>query len=49
LPENEQHFYEAKVASARWFARIVLPKLAAERAIAQATDNAVMDPLEAAF
>jgi len=49
LPDDEQHFYEGKVASARWFTRTVLPKLASERAIAEATDNAVMDLPEAAF
>ncbi len=49
LTESEQRFYEGKVASARWFARTVLPKLAAERAIAEATDLAVMDLPEAAF
>ena len=40
LSASEQRFYEGKVASARWFARTVLPKLAAERAIAEATDLA---------
>jgi len=49
LTESEQRFYEGKVASARWFARTVLPKLAAERAIAEATDLAVMDLPEQAF
>jgi hypothetical protein len=49
LPAGEQAFYEGKVASARWFARTVLPRLAAERAIAEATDLAVMDLPEAAF
>jgi alkylation response protein AidB-like acyl-CoA dehydrogenase len=49
LSESEQRFYEGKVASARWFARTVLPKLAAERAIAEATDLAVMDLPEEAF
>src|SRR4051794_21127801 len=43
VPETEQHFYEGKVASARWFARTVLPKLAAERVIAENTDLAVME------
>ena len=38
LPAGEKAFYEGKVASARWFARTVLPKLSAERAIAEATD-----------
>ncbi len=49
LTPGEQKFYEGKVASARWFARTVLPKLAAEREIAEATDLAVMDLPEAAF
>jgi hypothetical protein len=49
LTRSEQRFYEGKVASARWFARTVLPKLAAERAIAEATDLAVMDLPEEAF
>jgi hypothetical protein len=48
-PASEQAFYEGKVASARWFARTVLPKLAAERAIAENTDLAIMDLDEAAF
>lgn len=42
-------FYEGKVAAARWFARQVLPKLAAERAIAEATDNELMALREEAF
>jgi hypothetical protein len=49
LSPDEKAFYEGKVASGRWFARTVLPKLAAERAIAEATDLAVMDLNEAAF
>ncbi|GAB3916613.1 acyl-CoA dehydrogenase [Microlunatus endophyticus] len=49
LPESEQRFYEGKVASARWFARIVLPKLAAERVIAEGTDLAAMELDEASF
>ncbi len=49
LPLAEKHFYEGKVASARWFARTVLTKISAERAIAEGTDNAVMDLAEAAF
>jgi alkylation response protein AidB-like acyl-CoA dehydrogenase len=49
LTAEEKSFYEGKVASGRWFARTVLPKLAAERAIAEATDLAVMDLPEAAF
>ncbi|HEY6689315.1 MAG TPA: acyl-CoA dehydrogenase [Propionibacteriaceae bacterium] len=49
LSPDEKAFYEGKAASGRWFARTVLPKLAAERAIAEATDLAVMDLDEAAF
>jgi hypothetical protein len=49
LPAEEKSFYDGKVASGRWFARTVLPKLAAERAIAEATDLALMDLPEAAF
>ncbi|MDN5760737.1 MAG: acyl-CoA dehydrogenase [Microlunatus sp.] len=49
LSAADQAFYEGKVASARWFARTVLPKLAAEAQIAEATDLAIMDLPEAAF
>ena len=49
LSPAEQHFYEGKVASARWFARTVLPKIAAEREIAEGTDLAIMDLPEEAF
>jgi alkylation response protein AidB-like acyl-CoA dehydrogenase len=46
---RDQRFYEGKVAAARFFARTVLPKLAAERQIAEATDNSLMDVPEDAF
>lgn len=49
LPQKERDFYTGKVAAAQFFARNVLPKLAAERAIAEATDNALMDVPESAF
>ena len=49
LIPSDKAFYEGKVASARWFARTVLPKIAAERQIAEATDLAIMDLPEAAF
>jgi len=49
LPEREKVFYQGKVAAARFFARQVLPRLSAERAIADATDNDLMDLDEAAF
>jgi alkylation response protein AidB-like acyl-CoA dehydrogenase len=47
LSEADKAFYEGKVATAQFFVRQVLPKLAAERAIAESTDNALMDlPIE---
>jgi alkylation response protein AidB-like acyl-CoA dehydrogenase len=49
LPDSERAFYTGKVAAARFFARTVLPKLAAERQIAEATDNDLMDLDESAF
>jgi alkylation response protein AidB-like acyl-CoA dehydrogenase len=49
LTQAEKAFYEGKVASARWFARTVLPRLAAERAIAETTDLGVMELSEDAF
>ena len=49
LSLSEQRFYEGKVASARWFARTVLPKLAAERQITEQTDLAAMELDEQAF
>jgi alkylation response protein AidB-like acyl-CoA dehydrogenase len=49
LSVEEQRFYEGKVASARWFVRTVLPKLASERVIAENTDLAPMELDEAAF
>ncbi len=46
---SDKAFYEGKVVAAQFFAHNVLPKLAAERAIAEATDLSVMDLPEAAF
>ncbi|MDQ3716391.1 MAG: acyl-CoA dehydrogenase C-terminal domain-containing protein, partial [Actinomycetota bacterium] len=43
------HFYEGKLAVARFFATQVLPTITAQRAICEATDNAIMDLDEAAF
>jgi hypothetical protein len=40
---KDRAFYDGKVAGAQWFARQVLPKLAAERAIADGTDLDVMN------
>jgi Acetyl-CoA dehydrogenase C-terminal like len=45
----DRAFYEGKVAAAQWFTRTVLPKVSAERAIAEATDLSVMQLDEAAF
>jgi alkylation response protein AidB-like acyl-CoA dehydrogenase len=42
-------FYTGKVAAARFFASTVLPELSARRAVAEATDLAVMELDEAAF
>jgi alkylation response protein AidB-like acyl-CoA dehydrogenase len=46
---RDRDFYEGKIAAASFFARTVLPKIAAERQIAEATDNALMDVPESAF
>ena len=45
----DRAFYEGKVAAARFFARNVLPPLAAQRAIAASVDNELMDLPDAAF
>ena len=49
LPPADKAFYEGKVASARWFARTVLPRLAAEAQITEHTDLAIMDLPEESF
>ncbi|QWC86205.1 acyl-CoA dehydrogenase [Nocardioidaceae bacterium] len=46
---SDQAFYEGKVAAAQFFARNVLPKIAAERAMAEAVDGSIMELDEAAF
>ncbi len=46
---KDKDFYEGKVAAAQFYARQVLPRLSAERAMAEATDNALMDVPESAF
>ncbi|HEY3686220.1 MAG TPA: acyl-CoA dehydrogenase [Streptosporangiaceae bacterium] len=49
-PSTADHpFYTGKVAAARFFAATVLPRLAGERAIAEATTLDVMDVPEEAF
>jgi alkylation response protein AidB-like acyl-CoA dehydrogenase len=46
---KDADFYTGKVAAASFYAKNVLPKIAAERAIAEATDNDLMEVPEAAF
>ena len=48
-PGKDKAFYEGKVAAAQFFAQYNLPKISAERAIAEATDLSVMDLDEASF
>src|SRR5213078_2441884 len=43
VSDKDKTFYEGKVAAAQFFAQNVLPKLTAERAIAEHTDLALMD------
>jgi alkylation response protein AidB-like acyl-CoA dehydrogenase len=45
----DRDFYEGKVAAARFYARQVLPRLTAERAIAEGTDDLLMQVPESAF
>jgi len=49
LKSGDQAFYEGKVAAAQFFAANVLPKLAAERVIAESVDLSLMDLSEDAF
>ena len=42
-------FYTGKIAAAKFFVHQVLPRLAAERAMAESTDLSLMDVPEAAF
>ncbi|WP_392543972.1 acyl-CoA dehydrogenase [Oryzobacter telluris] len=46
---KDKDFYEGKVAAAQFYARQVLPKISAERAVAEATDTLLMDVPESAF
>jgi alkylation response protein AidB-like acyl-CoA dehydrogenase len=49
VSEKDKAFYEGKVAAAQFFAATNLPRLTAERAIAEATGLDLMDLDEAAF
>ena len=46
---KDKAFYDGKVVAAQFFAQTVLPKLSAERAIAESTDLALMDLSEDSF
>ncbi|MCE1178033.1 MAG: acyl-CoA dehydrogenase [Micrococcales bacterium] len=46
---KDEAFYTGKVAAASFYAKNVLPKLTAEKAIAEAMDNSLMDVPEEAF
>ncbi|MGK5552574.1 acyl-CoA dehydrogenase [Actinomadura kijaniata] len=49
VSEADKNFYTGKVAAAQFFAQNVLPKIAAERAVAEATNLDVMELPEEAF
>ncbi|CUR54826.1 putative acyl-CoA dehydrogenase [metagenome] len=46
---KDKAFYEGKIAAAQFFAHNVLPKISAERAIAEAVDLSLMDLSEDSF
>ncbi|ADG96684.1 acyl-CoA dehydrogenase domain protein [Segniliparus rotundus DSM 44985] len=45
----DRDFYEGKIASAVFFAKNILPKLASTRAIVESVDNDIMDLSDSAF
>ncbi|WP_300676021.1 acyl-CoA dehydrogenase [Nocardioides sp.] len=47
--DKDTAFYQGKIAAAKFFASYTLPKIAAERAIAEAIDNSLMEVSEDAF
>ncbi len=47
--EPDQLFYQGKIAAARFFARTVLPRLTADRAVLETPDTTLMDLPAAAF
>ena len=49
VQRSDQEFYGGKVAAAQWFCRQVLPQVAAERAVLEATDHDVMELDDSAF
>src|SRR5215218_1373882 len=46
---KDRHFYEGKLAAARFFTTQVLPRLSSERTIVEHTDNTLMEVDEAAL
>jgi hypothetical protein len=49
VSEKDRFFYEGKLAATRFFCTQVLPRLSAERAVVENTDNALMEVPEGAF
>jgi hypothetical protein len=49
VSDADRDFYTGKVAAARFFAHQVLPRLAAERVIAEGVDNGLMEIPETSF
>ena len=49
VSDKDRVFYDGKVAGAQFFARNVLPKISAERSIAESTDLSLMDLAEESF
>jgi hypothetical protein len=49
VSESDQSFYEGKIAAAQFFARETLPKVSAERVVAESVDLSLMDLDESAF
>ncbi|MGY4103639.1 acyl-CoA dehydrogenase [Nocardia sp. R16R-3T] len=41
--ETDRHFYTGKIAAARHFCRLILPRVSAERRICESTDLTIMD------
>ena len=49
VSDKDKAFYEGKVAAAQFFARNQLPKISAERAMAESVDLSIMDLAEESF
>ncbi len=47
--DKDRAFYEGKIASARFFAAQVLPRLSMDRAVLDATDDSLMDVPDESF